>query len=227
MATWDDVGHLLFDTYYPIEDKKYSTPIWRAAIDTGGGKVQSDWDPSMTEQAYWWIRKNMGRGCLIWGTKGSARELTGKVSTGKFLDRMPSGKPIEGGLQLVILDTDKLKDQYHYRLQQAIEGEDQAAYLHKDTEETYARHIMAEEKQLDDKGLQTWVQIRPDNHLFDCEVLNMAVSDPEWIGGGVNLQIMYHEDLQKRNRARKNQNQKKENGFKRPDMSKIRERLNR
>jgi phage terminase large subunit GpA-like protein len=100
---------------------------------------------------------------------------------------MPSGQPIPGGLQLVLLDTDKLKDMFHYRLAQAREQGDQAAYLHSDVGSDYAAQIMAEEKQLNEKGLQTWIQVKKDNHLLDCECLAMACADPEWIGGGVNL----------------------------------------
>jgi phage terminase large subunit GpA-like protein len=227
LGTWEDVEHLLFDTTYPIEGKDKATRIWRAAIDSGGGKTE-DQDPSMTEKCYWWVRRNMGRGCQIWATKGSSRELTGKIGAGKFLDRMPSGKPIPGGLQLVLLDTDKCKDMFHYRLAQAREQGDQAAYLHSGTEKSYADQIMAEEKQLDEKGLQTWVRIHVDNHYLDTEVLSMACADPEWIGGGVNLLARAIEiELNKKKAIDRARNDEPGSGFKRPDMSKIRERLNR
>lgn len=189
LADWDDVFRLLFKTAYPTADGNRKLRIWRTAIDTGGGKFGSEWDPSMTEAAYWWIRKfGSGRGCTVWGTKGASHPLASKIQVGKPLDKMPSGKPIPGGLQVVLLDTDRLKDQYHYRLQSAISGEgDQPAYLHKATGEDYARHILAEEKRLNDKGAQEWVQVKPDNHLFDADCLAMAAADPEWPGGGVHI----------------------------------------
>jgi phage terminase large subunit GpA-like protein len=110
------------------------------------------------------------------------------MQLGKTLDKMPSGKPIPGGLQLMMLDTGKLKDRYHYRLRSAIEGEgDQPAYVHRETREDYARQILAEEKRLNEKGLQEWIRIRPDNHYLDTECLAMAAADPEWPGGGVHI----------------------------------------
>ena len=168
LSTWDEVRDLLFATAYPVEGTERKARIWRAAIDTGGTKFDND--PSMTEQAYWFCRKfSSGRGCQVWGTKGASNPLSGKIHVGKPLDKMPSGKPIPGGLQLVLLDTDKLKDQFHYRLRSAIEGEgDQAAYLHREAKADYARHILAEEKRVNEKGLQEWVRLRPDNHWFDC-----------------------------------------------------------
>jgi hypothetical protein len=87
---------------------------------------------------------------------------------------------------------------------------------------------MAEEKQLDEKGFQTWVQVKKDNHLLDCECLSMACADPEWIGGGVNLLAVAIE-IENQKKIAESRSQEKEpgSGFKRPDMSKIRERLGR
>jgi phage terminase large subunit GpA-like protein len=233
LGSWDDVGNLLFNTRYPIagSDNK-SMGIFRAAIDTGGGKGEHDQDPSMTEAAYWWIRENVGRSCGVWGTKGSARPLVSKVSKGKFIDQTPSGKPLPGGIQLVILDTAQLKDSYHFRLQQAIDGGNnpRSAYLHKTVGVDYAHQIMAEQKVLDESGQQVWKQVKPDNHLFDCECLSMACADPEWIGGGIVLLAKYIEAEEKRIQARQKGQQETTGdrpGFKRPDMAKIRERLGR
>jgi phage terminase large subunit GpA-like protein len=160
--------------------------IWRAAIDTGGTRFDND--PSMTEQAYMWIRLNgVGRGCRVWATKGSARPLAGKISLGKSLDRTPSGSPLAGGLQLVMLDASQLKDMYHYRLQCALEHDPESAYLHKETGVDYARQILAEEKQIDEKGMQVWVEIRRDNHYLDCECMAHACAHYEWPEGGVNI----------------------------------------
>ena len=65
----------------------------------------------MTEQAYFWLRKNgIGRGARVWGTKGSARPLAGKIHVGKPFDRIPSAKTLAGGLQIILLDTSELKE---------------------------------------------------------------------------------------------------------------------
>lgn len=185
LSTYGDLEKLLFDARYPIQDSDREMGIWRAALDTGGGgKYQN---MSMTEEAYWWLRQNqMGRGCRVWGTKGSSRPLAGKVHMTKPLDKTPSGKPLPGGLQIVTLDTDKIKDMVYYRLDQAAEQAAYAAYLHNTTGKDYARQILAEEKQ-EKKGHVTWIQTRADNHLLDCEGLAHIVVDPEWPGGGLNL----------------------------------------
>ena len=88
-------------------------PIWRAALDTGGGREKED-DWSKTEEAYAFIRKN-GRG-ILFGVKGSSHAQLKKV-TPKVIDRMTrKNKPIPGGITLYFLDTDKFKDQLHWRL---------------------------------------------------------------------------------------------------------------
>jgi phage terminase large subunit GpA-like protein len=178
-------------------------PIWRAGLDTGGGKGQTDLDPTLTEQAYYWLRKNgAGRGCQCFGTKGASHPLAGKVHAGKRLDQTPSGKAIPGGLQIILLDTDAWKNAYHYRLRQAIDGGAMGAYLHADVGADYAKQIMAEELRINQKGLQEWVRVNPSNHLLDAELLAMAVADPEWPGGGVNiLSIVKDKETEKRRAA--------------------------
>lgn len=189
LNNWQEVDDFIFNTAYPIQGKGSSMGLWRVAIDTGGGAADVYEDSaSTTEQAYWYIRQNgLGRGTRVFGTKGSSRPLATKMSVGNNIDKTPSGKPLPGGIRLVMLDTTQLKDMVVYRLNQAITHESFAAYLHSETKEDYAKQIMAEEKRLNDKGLAEWVQIKPDNHLFDCEVMAHAAADPEWIGGGVNI----------------------------------------
>lgn len=187
LSSWIDVEKLLFETTYPVRDGAGdSKHIWRAGMDTGGGGKHQDM--SMTEEAYWWIRDNgIGRGCRIYATKGSSRPLASKVHAGKPLDKTPSGKPLPGGLQIISLDTDKVKDMVFYRLAQAVQKGAYASYLHKDTGQDYASQMTAEEKQRDKKGHETWTQIRKDNHFIDCECLAQIVVDPEWPGGGLQL----------------------------------------
>lgn len=193
LTTWEDVGVLLFETYYPVQDSTTRTMrIWRAAVDTGGGEKYTNM--SMTEETYWWLRENaIGRGCRVWGTKGASSPFPGKIRVGKPLDKTPSGKPLPGGLQIIQLNTDDLKDAFFYRLKQAGAGGIRGAYLHKDTGKDYIRQITAEEKQITDKGTIEWVQIRKDNHYLDCEIGAMVLAEPEWIGGGVDLLPAYDE----------------------------------
>lgn len=193
LATWDDVEHLLFAASYPVYGGHGgSMRIWRAGIDTGGGDRDSkkaSGDVSMTEETYMWVRRNgVGRGCRVWGTKGSSSPLRGKVHLGNAMDKYPSGKPIPGGLQLLFIDTHQVKDAIHYRLDQAKQHLPMGCYLHCSTGNDYYSHILAEEKRRNNKrNIEEWVQVKPDNHLLDCEVIALAVADPECPGGGVQL----------------------------------------
>ena len=188
LSTWDEVEKLLFDTYYPVDGMGEMLGIARAGIDTGGG-TQYDSDISITEEAYNWIRSHRigPNGCRVWGTKGASQSLSGKIRVGKPLDRTPSGKPIPGGLQIIQLDTEKFKDLFVWRLEQAMERKSMAAYLPKDVSSEYLDHITAEEKRPDSKERIRWVRVRKNNHLFDCEVIAAATADPEWPIGGINL----------------------------------------
>lgn len=204
LPTWENVEQLAFESAYPVDGKDGLTMgIWRMGLDTGGGKGAMETDPTLTEQAYYWIRRNgVGRGCLCYATKGASHPLAGKIHAGKRLDQTPSGKPIPGGLQVILLDTDAWKNAYHYRLRQAIDGgSTMAAYLHADTGSDYARQIMAEELRINVKGLQEWVRVKPDNHYLDAEILAMAVADPEWIGGGVNILARVTDEETKKRQA--------------------------
>ena len=195
LGSYDELETLLFKTRYPVVDFGEAKPIvadmgiWRAGIDTGGGALDIDVDLTMTEQLYFWIRRQSGRpGPLIWPTKGSSHPMDRIVKVGQPIDKTPSGKPLPGGLSIATLDTGALKDAVFFRLGQAVAGEDiQPAYMHKQTGADYARQITAEEKRLNEKGVKEWVRIRPDNHLLDCECIALALAEPEMQGGGVNL----------------------------------------
>jgi phage terminase large subunit GpA-like protein len=202
LTSWDEVGNLLFETRYPVEGSDKTKGIWRACIDTGGGAGETDFDPSMTEQAYFWIRDNsIGRVCHIYGTKGSTRPLEGIMREGKMLDQTPSGKPLPGGLRLIHLNTDALKDMIYNRLEAAQNNELRGAYLHKETGLDYAKQILAEEKILNEKGLPEWVRVKPDNHLLDCEVGAMAAAEPGFRGGGINILDIGAAELERKIKA--------------------------
>lgn len=187
LPTWESLEGLLFGSAYRKEDGT-SLPIWRAAIDTGGGGKFENM--SMTEEAYWWIIRNMGRGVQLFGTKGASNPIPGKFKLGEQLLQAPSGKKLPQWFRLVLIDTGAMKDMLHYGLEIAAkaEGGTGALYLHSETEETYFRQILAEEKREDPKTrVQEWVQVRKDNHLLDADCLSVALAQPQWFGGGVNL----------------------------------------
>jgi phage terminase large subunit GpA-like protein len=213
-GTWEDIEQILFAAEYPVvksspaplcerEEENNSgraginpaptdgaaktLRIWRAAVDTGGGDREFT-DQTMTEETYFWLRKNaVGRGCRIWGTKGASWDQAHKVKLSKMMDKTPSGKPLPGGLQILTLDTEKFKDAFFWRLDQALIHGEMAAYLHRDTGPDYFSHITAEQKEADAKGVLRWVKKRARNDWLDCECLAAACADPEWPGGGVNL----------------------------------------
>lgn len=181
LPDWPDLEHLLFESEFPSPDGPRR--IWRALLDTGGGKDRES-DVSRTEEAYQWLRANArGRGCQVFGCKGSSRPLPGKLQIGRPLDKTPSGKPLPGGLQLVLIDTEKAKDAFHWRLERARKQEVGAAYLHAETDERYARQILAEEKRRNKDGSEEWVRVSKENHLLDADCLSLAAADPELWGG--------------------------------------------
>jgi len=189
LDSWADVDQLLFEKRYPVDGCGHISGIWRAAIDTGGGKYSSN--VSSTEETYLWLQSRMGygMGCRVWGVKGSSNPLPSKMRIGNPLNKTPSGKPLRAGMRNILLDTDKLKDMFFMRLEKAMEGLPGGAFLHADTDESYAKQILAEEKQIDDRGVEKWMQKSSSaaNHYLDCECMASIVADWEWPGGGVNL----------------------------------------
>lgn len=195
LSTWDDVESLLFNTYYPVvngEGEMMDKPpmrIWRAAVDTGGGDGYEEGLTMTEETELWLIDNGVGRGARVWGTKGSSKAaMAGTLSVGKPREKTPSGKPLKGGLQIISLNTGKLKDNLHYRFKLAADGEPGGAYLPSDLDHVYINHIQAEEKRIDGKGVQSWVKIGSRrNDLLDCECMAAACVASEWPGGGLNL----------------------------------------
>ena len=199
LATWEDVERLLFETSYPVGDTGQAMQIFRALLDTGGGKLFDDM--TMTEEAYFWLIKNRGRGGVaLWGAKGSSTPLPGMLHVGNEILSTPGGKKLPDGLRLVIVDTNKAKDQFHYRLQLAANPETRdlpgAAFLHAGTGADYAGHILAEQKLVDERGHEIWVNEhhRP-NHLSDAEYLSAACIEMEFPGGGLRLLAEYAQQI--------------------------------
>lgn len=191
LATWEDVEKLIFEAAYPVAGSDKTMRIFRAAVDTGGGKKYEDM--TMTEETYFWLIKNRGRGGVaLWGTKGSSSAMPGMLSLGNAIMSTPAGKKLPGALRILSVDTAKAKDQFHYRLQLATKEDSRdlpgAAFLHADTGTDYVAQILAEQKQLNDRGGEEWVNIhqRP-NHLLDAEILAASCVEMEFPGGGLRL----------------------------------------
>jgi len=179
VTTWNDVQTLIFNTRYQVEGKDAGSTmgIWRAGIDSGGGK-DSDSDWSKTEEVYNWVRSN-GRG-VVFAIKGASKPQVKKVVP-RVIDKMARGnRVIEGGLVLYFLDVNGFKDLYHWRLDRNSD-QSQSISLNADTGMDYAKQVLAERKEKGRDGKTEWVQVRRDNHLLDCENIAAACADPEWM----------------------------------------------
>ncbi|MCG8634207.1 MAG: phage terminase large subunit family protein, partial [Desulfobacterales bacterium] len=97
LGSWQEVEELLFQKYYPVEESDRRMRIWRAGLDTGGGKYKKD--ISSTEEAYLWLQRNAGyaNACRIWGTKGYSYAMPTKLKMGSVLNKTPTGKPLKFG----------------------------------------------------------------------------------------------------------------------------------
>lgn len=191
LPTWGDVTSLIWENHYEIEGGG-RLPIWRAAIDTGGGKME-DRDLSMTEEAYDWLRK-YGRG-RCFGTKGMSHLSTHKIKISK-IDKTPKGQPILGGIVLLNLDTDSFKNAIHYRLQ-VKEGDPGRFTFHREVGNDFISHLLAEEKRVNFRtGQSEWVRIRKANHYLDCTISAYAVADPELFGGVMVVRLRARESTQ-------------------------------
>lgn len=191
LDTEEAMDRIIFETNYPVEGTQKTMRIFRALKDIGGTEKYEDM--TMTEETYMWLIKNRGRGGVsVWGSKGSSRALPGMLHLGNAIMTSPAGKRLPAALRVLSIDTNKAKDQYHYRLGLAASPETRhlpgAAFLHKDTGADYAAQILAEEKQITDKGGEEWVnQHNRPNHLLDAEVMAMACAEMEFPGGGIRL----------------------------------------
>lgn len=194
LSTFDEVRALVFDTWFPKDGSQEKLQIWRAAMDTGGGRGAEDDDViTRTEEIYEFIRKHGRRDNrqIIYAVKGSSRPQIILVNYPQAIDRMPrSNKPIPGGIELRSLDTHEFKKLLHWRLGRrdpkvddvgnVTPGESQRFYLNSETGVDYTRQFLAEELRRTRKGKLEWVKIRSDNHLLDCEVYASACAHSSW-----------------------------------------------
>lgn len=199
VETFEELETWIFEDVYPVENSDVVLPIWRGAIDIGGGEKGEFEDETMTEEVYEWLRAR-GRG-IMFGCRGLSRQIGGgKKMRSSIIDRFPSrcgktGRPIPGGLKLWLLDTALIKNSIWSRIESG------KFHLHADVDETYAKHMIAEQKEKNQQGKSIWtVKGHRANHLFDAEVYCSAMADPECDGGvmvlrapGASLQQPGHE----------------------------------
>jgi len=177
LPDWEDLWDVLLERSYPISGSKRELAIWRAALDTGGGKSDEGW--SRTEEAYEMLRLHGRR--VLWGVKGlSQNRKAGVRVRHTVLDKIPTkqgAKAIPGGLVLWLLDTDALKDAFFWRMH------NKRIRLHADVQEDFASHLLAEETRRNRAGQFEWVKIKRENHLLDASIYGHACADSQWAGG--------------------------------------------
>jgi phage terminase large subunit GpA-like protein len=103
---------------YEVQDERRQLHIWRIGIDTGGGEIEGA-HISMTAAAYEWIRRMHMRD--LFGTKGLSRDIPKRLKQIR-IDRMPGDKGVKipGGLTLIEMNTDALKDLVWFRLNRNV-----------------------------------------------------------------------------------------------------------
>jgi phage terminase large subunit GpA-like protein len=179
LANFDAVEQLLFKTTYLIQDSDKRLSIWRAGMDIGGTEGESEEELSRTEEIYEFIRK-FSRLRVLYALKGDSHSGFRKVKDPTYLEKMPrSRKPIPGGLELRLVNTDYFKELIHWRLERK-EDESQQFFLHKNTTEEYVKQLLAEELRRGKGNKREWKRIRRDNHYLDCEVYAAACVHMEW-----------------------------------------------
>jgi len=195
LATFEDVENLVYNTSYPVDGKNETLPIWRAAMDTGGGDGESETD-TRTEEVYNFItqlRHKYGDR-ILYGIKGASRRQFQRVGPEKQVEAKPiaSGRRRgwRGLVTIRMLDTAQIKGLLWWRLSrkenptdendEPMPAESQRFYLHAETGMDYARQFLAEELRRDRRGKMYWKQVRRDNHLLDCEVYAAGCADISW-----------------------------------------------
>lgn len=177
LATWEELETLIWNTAYQVDGTDESKRIWRAAIDTGGGKTDNV-EITRTEECYQWLRKQLTG--TVYGIKGMSRPQSNRVKP-IIIDKLPhTNRPIPGGLQLRLIDSSQFKKIVHHRFDREATDIGQHIYLHADTKEDFARQITAEELRRRKSGDEYWHQVRPANHLLDCKAYSAACVDSEW-----------------------------------------------
>ena len=113
-----DIETLVRNRVYRVDQEERQLHLWRTGIDTGGGEY-SGAEMTMTAAAYEWIRKMHMRGLL--GTKGLSRDIPKRLKQSR-IDKMPGDKGlrIPGGLTLIEINTDAMKDLIWFRLNRNV-----------------------------------------------------------------------------------------------------------
>ena len=174
----DAVSGQFFFRSAPPHDQIFFS--FRTGIDTGGSEYDES-ETTMTEDAYNFLKK-FGKNMNVVGTKGRKPFPTGQKMK-EAPDTIKIGNIIRTrDFSLWLIDPAAFKDLLHYKLQIEI-GKPGAITFHSETNEVFIKHLMAQEKRRNKKGIYEWIQVYRDDHWLDCFVIAMACGDAEcWTG---------------------------------------------
>lgn len=140
-----------------------------ALVNIDSGYNPGDKFRQPVNQIYDFARRHRG---LVRAIKGHATQ--DKPIKPSMIDVTIRGKTIKNGLQLWHLDSDYFKSWVHARLEWPAEQPGRWN-LPKDITEDYCKEITSEARIAKKSGF-VWVKLRKDNHLFDCEYMNVAAA---------------------------------------------------
>ncbi|VFQ44402.1 terminase gpA endonuclease subunit [Desulfoluna butyratoxydans] len=174
VGQFSDLTRLIFGTRYDTADGR-NLGIWRASLDTGGGKNKNEAD-TRPVQAYLWLASQ--RPGVVFGTKGMSRKTPGVLVKRSVIETLPDGRKLGGGLALYLIDTDAFKRDIFWRLSEG--GAEEAPLMfHASTDEPYLKEIASEKLVKKKGGKEEWERTRA-NHYLDCLVQHVAMAWWQW-----------------------------------------------
>lgn len=177
VAEWTDLTNLVFRSRYRTSEGR-EFGIWRAALDTGGGKRDGRED-TRPMQAQKWL--GMQRPGVVYGTKGMSRESPGVFVRISLPDRAGAKTRVAAlrSTPLYLLDTHNFKKLIFWCL--SPEGEEsERLSFHAQTDAGYLHQIASERLVRGKDGSERWERIHRDNHFLDCLVGHKAMAHWQW-----------------------------------------------
>lgn len=172
VQTWEELAASIFMARYEtVEGRQLG--IWRAALDTGGGKHEEEVSRPM--QAYKWLLSQ--RVGVVYGTKGMSRVSPGVFVKSSPLDSLPNGGKLRTPYVLHLIDGDAFKRLLFWRFAEGFAEE--PITFHSGTERDYLKQIASERLEKGKDGTERWVRVRA-NHYLDCLVGHAAMVHWQW-----------------------------------------------
>ncbi len=166
LATWAELG-LLLEREYGAAEHRAGLRIRRMGIDSGYRPGDKWRRPD--NLVYDFCLRNP----RAVPTKG--RDRLSKPLQPSLIDVTFRGQVHKQGLRLWHIDSDYFKSWVQNRLEWPAE---QAGHwwVPQDVTDDYCLQLTAEARVPKPSGLATWVKIRAENHLLDCEAINVAMA---------------------------------------------------